>query len=245
VKTQKTWRALIVDDEPMARRGVRQLLAVFPSYQVVGECRDGREALIALDRLRPDVVFLDIQMPGIDGFALIERQSIDRMPAVVFLTAYDEYALKAFEAQALDYLLKPVSERRFAAMIRRLSAHLQTKTSHEAGLVVDTTRGVAVVRFDEVDWIESADNYARIWTGERSFLVREPLRALTRRLQPEGFLRVHRRALVSIASVREIRSTSSGQSVVVLTNGRTITVSRRRRADLIATMRIAARGQAR
>jgi len=224
VKTQKTWRALIVDDEPMARRGVRQLLAVFPSYQVVGECRDGREALIALDRLRPDVVFLDIQMPGIDGFALIERQSIDRMPAVVFLTAYDEYALKAFEAQALDYLLKPVSERRFAAMIRRLSAHLQTKASHEAGLVVDTTRGVAVVRFDEVDWIESADNYARIWTGERSFLVREPLHALTRRLQPAGFLRVHRRALVSIASIREIRSTSSGQSVVVLTNGRTIMV---------------------
>src|SRR5262245_32716791 len=119
------WSALIADDEPAARRGVRQLLAPFPEFTVVGECRNGAEVLAALDSLRPDVVFLDVQMPGIDGFEVIRRRTPDRMPAVVFLTAYDEFAIKAFEAQALDYLVKPVSEARFAATIKRLTRQLR------------------------------------------------------------------------------------------------------------------------
>src|SRR5262245_59782400 len=123
--THGEWRALIVDDEPAARRGVRQLLAAFPDFAVVGECRTGAEALASLDTLRPDVVFLDVQMPGIDWFEVIRRRTPDRMPAVIFLTAYDQFALRAFEAEALDYLVKPVSEARFAATIKRLTRQLR------------------------------------------------------------------------------------------------------------------------
>src|SRR5215216_5329839 len=122
--TQAKWKALIADDEPAARRGVRQLLAGFPEFAVAGECRNGAEVLAALDASTPDVVFLDIQMPGIDGFEVIRRRTPERMPAVVFLTAYDQFAIQAFEAQALDYLLKPVTEARFAATMQRLVRQL-------------------------------------------------------------------------------------------------------------------------
>ena len=126
-RAERGWGALIADDEPAARRGVRQLLAAFPEFVVVGECRNGGEVLASLDTVKPDVVFLDVQMPGIDGFEVIRRRTPERMPAVVFLTAYDEFAIRAFEAQALDYLLKPVSEARFAATMKRLSRQLRTK----------------------------------------------------------------------------------------------------------------------
>ncbi|HMB26921.1 MAG TPA: response regulator, partial [Blastocatellia bacterium] len=126
---QAEWRVLIVDDEPAARRGVRQLLAAFPEFAVAGECRNGAEALAALDALTPDVVFLDIQMPGIDGFEVIRRRSVERMPEVVFLTAYDQFALRAFEAEALDYMVKPVSEARFAATMKRLMKRLRSSAT--------------------------------------------------------------------------------------------------------------------
>jgi two-component system LytT family response regulator len=122
------WKVLVADDEPAARRGVRQMLAGFPEFAVVGECRDGAEVLAALDTLNPDVLFLDIQMPGIDGFEVIHRRTPERMPAVVFLTAYDQFALRAFDAQALDYLLKPVTQARFATTITRLKRQLATST---------------------------------------------------------------------------------------------------------------------
>src|SRR5204862_6533386 len=132
------WGALIADDEPAARRGVRQLLAAFPGFAVVGECRNGAEVLASLDALNPDVVFLDIQMPGIDGFEVIRRRTPERMPAVVFLTAYDQFAIRAFEAQALDYLVKPVSEDRFAATMKRLMRQLRIVAAppREPGIVV-------------------------------------------------------------------------------------------------------------
>src|SRR5262244_2968331 len=139
---QVEWRVLIVDDEPAARRGVRQLLAAFPEFAVAGECRNGAEALAALDTLHPDVVFLDIQMPGIDGFEVIRRRTPERMPAVVFLTAYDQFAIRAFEAQALDYLVKPVTEARFAATMKRLARQLRAApAARDAVLVVTTPRG--------------------------------------------------------------------------------------------------------
>src|ERR671918_3102241 len=139
------WNVLIADDEPAARRGVRQLLAPFSDFVVAGECRNGAEVLTALDSSAPDVVFLDIQMPGIDGFEVIKRRTIERMPAVVFLTAYDQFAIKAFETEALDYLVKPVSEARFAVTMKRLLRRLQSSTSaREETIVVTTSRGATV-----------------------------------------------------------------------------------------------------
>jgi len=232
------WRVLVADDEPAARRGVRQLLAAFPEFAVVGECRNGADVLASLDVLNPDVVFLDVQMPGIDGFEVIRRRTPERMPAVVFLTAYDQFAIRAFEAQALDYLVKPVTEARFAATMKRLARQLRgaAPASREA-LVVTTTRGAAVLPVREIDWIEAADNYARIWIGGRSYLLRASLRALERRVGAHGFVRAHRRALVRLAGVRELTWSSAGALVAVLGCGVKVRVSRRQRAKFAAAIR--------
>jgi two-component system LytT family response regulator len=234
------WRVLVADDEPAARRGVRQLLAAFPSFQVVGECRDGAEVLHALDRLRPDVVFLDIQMPGLGGFDVIRRRTPDRMPAVVFLTAYDQFALNAFDAQALDYLVKPVTESRFAATMKRLTKQLRggsKEAERERAIIVTTGRGTLVVPLPEIEWIEAADNYARIWTGGRSFLLRESLGTLEERISSSGFVRAHRRAIVRLEAVQRLMTTDAGESVAVLTTGTRIPISRRRRAAFVAAVR--------
>ncbi|HEX6100693.1 MAG TPA: LytTR family DNA-binding domain-containing protein [Thermoanaerobaculia bacterium] len=226
------WTVLIADDEPAARRGVRQLLAPYAgNFTVVGECRDGRETLRALDALDPDVLFLDIQMPEIDGFEVIRRRTT--MPAVVFLTAYDEFAIRAFEAEALDYLLKPVSEERFAATIDRLARRLR---SGDASIAVATTRGFRVVPLAEIDWIEAADNYARLWVGERSYLLRRSLADLEKRVTAHGFARAHRQALIRVAGVRALEELD-GELVAVLASGVTIRVSRRRRAAFAAAVR--------
>ena len=234
------WRVLVADDEPAARRGVRQLLAAFPSFQVIGECRDGAEVLSALDTLRPDVVFLDIQMPGLGGFDVIRRRTPERMPVVVFLTAYDQFALTAFDAQALDYLVKPVTESRFAATMRRLTKHLRggsKDAERERAIVVTTSRGTVVVPLLEVEWIEAADNYARIWTNGRSFLLRESLGTLEARIGGSGFARAHRRALVRLDAVQRLTTTEAGESVALLTTGARIPISRRRRAAFTAAIR--------
>src|SRR4029079_7366718 len=151
---RRTWSVLIADDEPPARRGVRQLLAAFPAFEVVGECRDGAEVLTGLDMLKPDVLFLDVQMPGIDGFEVIRRRTPDRMPAVVFLTAYDQFAIRAFEAQALDYLVKPVPEARFAATMRRVERQLRLaeRTPNDETIVVRTADGAVAVAVRDIDW---------------------------------------------------------------------------------------------
>jgi two-component system LytT family response regulator len=226
------WGVLIADDEPAARRGVRQLLAAHPEFRVVAECRNGAEVLKALDEARPQVVFLDIQMPGMDGFEVIRRRSVERMPAVVFLTAYDEFALKAFDAQAMDYLVKPVSESRFAVTMKRLARQLRGATApgREPGIVVTTSRGTTVVRMHEIDWVESADNYSRLWVGSRSYLLRESLTALERRVRSHGFARAHRQALVRLGAIRELARGAKDSLVAVLANGAKIPVSRRRRA---------------
>src|SRR5919106_1905636 len=155
------WNVLIADDEPAARRGVRQLLAPFSDFVIAGECRNGAEVLTALNTSAPDVVFLDIQMPGIDGFEVIRQRTVERMPAVVFLTAFDQFAIKAFETEALDYLVKPVSEARFAMTMKRLVTRLQSRSSstREETIVVTTARGAAVLHLNEIDWIEAAGTY--------------------------------------------------------------------------------------
>jgi two-component system LytT family response regulator len=233
------WRALIADDEPAARRGVRQLLTAFPEFVVVGECRNGAEVLAALDFSRPDVVFLDIQMPGIDGFEVIRRRTPERMPALIFLTAFDQFAIRAFEAQALDYLVKPVSEARFAATMKRLIRQLRAAASvpREESIVVTTARGALVLRVREIDWIEAADNYARLWFEGRSYLLRESLQLLEERVRSHGFIRAHRRALVRLDGVRALTSTGAGALVAVLDCGAKIPISRRRRAAFTSAVR--------
>jgi two-component system LytT family response regulator len=229
---------VVADDEPAARRGVRQLLAAFPEFAIVGECRDGREVLAALDRLQPDVLFLDIQMPEIDGFEVIRRRTPERMPAVVFLTAYDRFAIRAFDAEAHDYLVKPVTEARFAATMRRLARRLGPgAASREPQIVVSTPRGARVVPLQDIDWIEAADNYARIWMGDRSVLLRESLGQLEGRVRRHGFARAHRRALVRIAGVRSLHTDKDDTLVAVLECGASIAVSRRRRAAFCAAVR--------
>ena len=233
------WKALIADDEPVARRGVRQLLDNFPEFVVVGECRNGAEVLTALDTADADVVFLDIQMPGVDGFEVIRRRTVERMPAVVFLTAFDQFAIKAFETEALDYLVKPVSEARFAATIKRLVKRLRSAatTPREETILVTTARGATVLHFNEIDWIEAAGNYTQLWVGTRSYFLRESLQLLERRVQRSGFVRAHRRALVRLEGVRELTRTRAGASVAVLESGVRVPVSRRRIASFSAALR--------
>ncbi len=231
------WRVIIADDEPAARRGVRQLLAPFTDFLVVGECRNGKEVLAALDPVRPDVVFLDIQMPEIGGFEVIRQRTPERMPAVVFLTAYDQFALRAFEAAAQDYLVKPVSEARFAATMRRLAKRLRGgSAAQQQVLVVPTSRGDVVLGVDEIDWIEAADYYVRVWVGSRGYLLRDSLSDLEARVAGHGYARAHRGALVRLSAVRELKSTG-GEVVAVLSSGARVRVSRRRRATFVSAVR--------
>jgi two-component system LytT family response regulator len=233
------WRVLIADDEPAARRGVRQLLAAFPDFAVVGESRNGAEVLAALDVLAPDVLFLDVQMPEVGGFDVIRRCTPARMPAVVFLTAYDQFAIRAFDAEAHDYLVKPVSEARFAATIDRLVRRLRSGegAAREPALIVSTTRGALVLPLREIDWIEAADNYARVWTAGKSYLLRESLNDLEGRVAPHGFARAHRQALVRLEAVRALTATDGGDLIAQLTCGVRVRVSRRRRASFSAALK--------
>jgi two-component system, LytTR family, response regulator len=229
-------RVLVADDEPSARRGVRQLLAAYPDYTIVGECRDGAEVLTALDALAPDLLFLDIQMPGLDGFDVIARRTPARMPAVVFLTAYDHYALRAFEVEAVDYLMKPVSEARFAATMQRVG-RLLAATPTPPSLVAITARGQVIVELHQIDWIEAAGNYARLWLGDRDHLMRDSLAALEDRIAPHGFLRAHRRALIRLGAIHELAANFDGQLTAILTTGARIPISRRRRAAFASAVR--------
>ena len=235
---QAKWKALIADDEPTARRGVRQLLSAFPEFVVAGECRNGAEVLNALNSSAPDVVFLDIQMPGIDGFEVIKQRTVERMPAVVFLTAFDQFAIKAFETEALDYLVKPVSEARFATTMKRLLRRLRSSSStREETIVVTTSRGATVLHLNEIDWIEAAGNYTQLWVGTRSYFLRESLQLLEERVQKHGFIRAHRRALVRLHGVRELTRTRAGALSALLESGVRVPISRRRSASFSAAVR--------
>ena len=230
----KPWKVLIVDDEPAARRGVRQLLAAWPAFTVAGECRNGADALKALDTMPAvDVVFLDVQMPGMDGFEVVRRRGSEHMPHVIFLTAWDEFALQAFDAQALDYLVKPVAESRFATAMRRLERQLRERRggAHQ-GLVVSSAGRVTILPYDEIDWVEAANNYVKPWVGDRCYLLREPMQSLEKRLLAHGFARAHRRALLRLDAVRELLPEAA-----VLASGARIPVSRRRRASLARALR--------
>jgi two-component system LytT family response regulator len=232
-------RALVVDDETLSRRGIRQLLAAHPDIEIAGECRDGRDALEALETLAPDLLFLDIQMPELDGFgvmrALIARRGADHLPMTIFLTAFEEFALDAFGVEAIDYLVKPVREERFASAMQRVRRRLAGEARDPEHLLVATARGQRIVPLQEVSWIGADDYYVAIHAGGRRHLLRESMASLESRLDPSRFVRVHRAAIVHITRVRELR-TSAGDAVVVLDDGTRLPVSRRRRAALLAAL---------
>jgi len=229
-------RALIVDDEPLARHGIRQLLAPHADIVVVGECRDGREAVRALGTLKPDLVFLDVQMPGLDGFGVTRIHGVERMPVTVFVTAHDEFAVQAFEAQALDYLVKPLSEARFRATITRVLERM--RTGGHRRIAVRTGAGELLLDADEIDWIEAQDDHAAIHAGPKRYRVRQPLAALEAQLDPGRFARVHRSAIVRLDQVRELKTDAAGrEAILVLRDGTELPVSRRRLAQIRARLR--------
>lgn len=253
-------RTLIVDDEPLARRGIRQLLASHPDFVVLGECRDGREALRSLVTLQPDLVFLDVQMPGLDGLGVIRQHGPERMPLVVFVTAHDQFAVQAFEARALDYLVKPLSQKRFDAAIARVRDHLRKvdavtlaarlrallagsaaglSSSDRSRIAVPTGNGERLLEAHEIDWIEADDYYVRIHSGGRDFRLRESLSALESRLDPARFLRIHRTAIVRLDQVRELRTDPGleGEALLLLRDGTRLPVSRRRLPGVRARLR--------
>jgi len=246
-------RVLVADDEPLARRGVRQLLSPHRDMTVVGEARNGAETLTALDALSPDLLFLDVQMPEMDGFEVLRARGADRMPPVVFVTAHDQFAVRAFEAHALDYLVKPLHVDRFETALQRvrerlrlmeavdLAARLRALLEAEQAerekcsvewLVVPIATGELVIPVTEIDWIGADDYYACLHVGAKSHLLRESLASLETRLDPRRFARVHRSAIVQIDRIRALHGDE-----LVLANGMRVAVSRRRRAAVEGLLR--------
>jgi two-component system LytT family response regulator len=223
-------RALIVDDEPLARRGIRQLLEPYPDVTVVAECRDGREAARALSTERPDLVFLDVEMPGLDGLTLIRVRGAEAMPLIVFVTAHQQYAVPAFEAQALDYLVKPLSEARFRATMERLFERMRSRRTAER-IAVPTEDGTLLLDAAEITRIEAEGDHALIHARGERHRVRQSLAALEARLSRE-FARVHRSAIVRLDQVREVRTDRAGETALVLRDGSVLRVSRRRAATV-------------
>jgi two-component system LytT family response regulator len=225
-------KVVIVDDEPLARQVVRILLENDRELTIAGEC-SGVDAAEVIGRERPDILFLDIQMPEVDGFDVLERVGADAVPAVVFVTAYDEYALRAFEVHALDYLLKPFDDRRFFAALSRAKEQVRAKSP--SGFVrrflVRTREKVLFIKSDDLEWIEAADYYVSLHAGGKSYLLRQTMAEIERQLDPGKFVRVHRSAIVNLDRVKEMHPLFRGDSVLVLADGTQLRLSRARREE--------------
>ncbi len=256
-------RTIIVDDEQLARRGLKTLVERHADFSVVAVCRDGREAIARISELKPDLVLLDIQMPEISGFDVLARLPKDVVPVVIFVTAYDEYAIRAFEVRALDYVLKPISQKRLDEALARAAGRVRDRRLAEYGstllaAVADIQKGgevaagrgpdgalwlerimvkageaIQFVEVADIDWIEGADYYVTLHAGGKEHLYRESLKHLEERLDPSQFVRIHVSAIVNLARVREIRHAFGGDYQVTLVGGRTLPVSRRRKKDLL------------
>jgi two-component system LytT family response regulator len=230
-------RTAIVDDEPLARANLRVLLRRHPHIEIVGEFGSGFEALEEIRRKKPALVFLDVQMPECDGFDVLEMLGRDVPPAVVFVTAYDQYALRAFEAGALDYLLKPFDDARFERALRRAEEKIDRIERHRPAsrserLTVKSGGQILFLQPGDVDWIEAADYYACLHVGARTHLLRRSMSELEQDLDPKVFCRVHRSAIVNLARVRAVRLNRDGEHELLLDNGTTVPVSRRYRKRL-------------
>jgi two-component system, LytTR family, response regulator len=228
-------RTLIVDDEPLARSNLVVLLGRHPQIEVVRQCGSGIEALDEIRRSKPDLVFLDVQMPECDGFDVLEQLGADQPRAIVFVTAYDQYALRAFEAGALDYLLKPFDNARFERALQRAKQNLQgdRPSPHKPECIIVKSAGqVLFVRHAEIDWVEAADYYSCLHVGNRTHLVRRSMADLESQLDPATFCRVHRSAIVNLNRVAGLQTGAEGESEVLLHNGEKLRLSRRYRAQL-------------
>ncbi|HTW68059.1 MAG TPA: LytTR family DNA-binding domain-containing protein [Bryobacteraceae bacterium] len=227
-------RTLIVDDEPLARTNLRILLRRYPQVEIVGEPGSGLKAVEQIRATKPDLLFLDIQMPECDGFDVLEMLGGDVPPGVIFVTAYDRHAIRAFDAGALDYLLKPFDNARFERALSRALDKIQrhrTAAGH-ARLIVRSAGQILFLQTTDIDWIEAADYYASLHVGDRTHLLRRSLSALQRDLDPAIFCRVHRSAIVNLARVRAFQFNPDGEFEVLLENGSTLPVSRRYRRHL-------------
>ena len=238
-------RTLIVDDEPLARRMVSRLLKNDPQVEVLGECGDGESAVSRILHDNPDLVFLDVQMPEMDGFEVVRQVGAGKMPTTIFVTAYDQYALRAFDANAADYLLKPVGPERFARALARARERIAQSPNRDAAvrlarlldqmtvrneyaerLPVTENGRILFVKAREIDWVEAHGNYARLHAGARQFEIRETLSSLEGKLNPHDFLRIHRSTLVNVHRIKEVHPWFHGYHVVLLENGQELRLSR-------------------
>jgi two-component system LytT family response regulator len=248
-------RTVIADDEHLARKKLRLLLDSEPGVQVVAECQDGQQTLAAVQAHKPDLLLIDIRMPDLDGFQVLGKIAPDEMPVVVFTTAYDQFAIRAFEAHALDYLLKPFGGERLHHAIERvraelLKSHNRDLTSRILDLIAEKAEpktesrqiddrmviraGGKVVFLDvkEIDWIEAAANYVKLNVGKESYLLREGIGSISERLDPQRFVRIHRSAIVNVRKIKELQPCDSGEYIAVLKNGKELSCSRGYRTEL-------------
>jgi len=256
-------RTIVVDDEPLAREGLALLLAKDPDVEIVAECEDGLQAVNAIRELDPDLVFLDIDMPGLDGFQVIEKIGTGTMPLTVFLTAYNEFAIEAFRVHALDYLLKPLAEERFLESLHRVKAELarrrlfrrsnqlsallsdisditgldQNRGKKPERLMVRCAGHVYFIKTDDVKWVEADGDYVSIYTDDRTHLVRITLKAMEDKLAGQGFQRIHRSTLVNLDCIRELVANDSGDYRVILKDDTELKLSRSYRDVLYARLR--------
>lgn len=238
-------RVLIVDDEPIARKGIRHLLDEAPDVEIVGECGDGAEAVSAIRKRSPDLVFLDVQMPELDGFGMLENLGVEEGPEIIFITAYDEYTLRAFDVHALDYLLKPLNPERFHKALCRARARLHNKSSERLNsrllalleyhrreerpalrFAIKTPQGSLLVDANDVDWVEAAGNYVSLRAGAQAHLLSETISGMENRLDPRKFLRIHRSRIVNMERIKLLRPLFHGEYEIVLKDGTRLTSGR-------------------
>lgn len=239
-------RTLIIDDVRLARDRIKRCLSGDAEIEIVGECDNGEKAVADIRSLAPDLVFLDVQMPALDGFGVLEALRNERTPAVIFVTAYNEYAIKAFEVNALDYLLKPVDCERLGKAVERAKSRLAVSTREDdfdtrlravlediksgskfvKRLTIKLTGRTILLPVDEIDWIETYGNYLKVHTGRESHLIRMTMQSLETKLDPEKFIRVHRSVMVNVEKIKEIYPRSNGDQDLVLQNGKQLMLSR-------------------
>ena len=255
-------KTLIVDDEPLARRNLRLLLAKDPQIEILDECRNGREAVKAINTFSPDLIFLDIQMPEMDGFDVLANVGPDQIQAIIFVTAFDQYALKAFDVHALDYLLKPFDDERFAHALARAKTQIEAREINRLSkrllalleereternapaqgkgyltrVMIKAAGRVVLLKVDEIDFVEADGNYAKLHVGKKAHLLREKMNDLEGQLDPARFVRIHRSVIVNLDRIKEMHPHFNGDYIVVLEDGRQLRLSRTRREQLEARL---------